>query len=341
MTDVLGVCESWEVEPDGRATVRRADGTLVEIAVRDIVSGKPVPPRPSPRMRVSPDEVERRAADQLRARETAYVGQWRLRSTGGSTGRSNSALPVGDPGLPFDEAVDRVVAWYAERDRPAWAQVVVDSPVHGALTSRGWVPARPDEADSAVQLASVARVSRELPRRADAPPVRRTDRLDPAWLVGNPRAQTQLEEIRLQLETDDVVFASVQREGRVVARGRAAYADGWISLTDLYVDPALRRTGLAGVVLADLLDWAGERGATTALLQVLVDNTAAVALYAALGFTEHHRYRYLVAPPRDGQGASQTTEGAGAGRSGRVADHRGRRLVDGQGASQTTEGDGS
>jgi hypothetical protein len=47
MTDVLGVCESWS---EGRVVVRREDGTTVEIAVADIVSGKPVPPRP-PRRR--------------------------------------------------------------------------------------------------------------------------------------------------------------------------------------------------------------------------------------------------------------------------------------------------
>jgi hypothetical protein len=47
MTDVLGVCESWG---DGRCVVRREDGSTVEIATADIVSGKPVPPRP-PRRR--------------------------------------------------------------------------------------------------------------------------------------------------------------------------------------------------------------------------------------------------------------------------------------------------
>src|SRR6478735_6110754 len=54
MTDVLGVCEAWG---DGVATLRRDDGSVVEIATRDIVSGKPVPPRPSARMRVSPREA--------------------------------------------------------------------------------------------------------------------------------------------------------------------------------------------------------------------------------------------------------------------------------------------
>jgi hypothetical protein len=47
MTDVLGVCESWG---DGRCVVRREDGSPPDIATADIVSGKPVPPRP-PRRR--------------------------------------------------------------------------------------------------------------------------------------------------------------------------------------------------------------------------------------------------------------------------------------------------
>jgi len=43
MTDVLGTCESWG---EAVVTLRREDGTLVEVATADIVSGKPVPPRP-------------------------------------------------------------------------------------------------------------------------------------------------------------------------------------------------------------------------------------------------------------------------------------------------------
>jgi hypothetical protein len=46
MTDVLGTCESWA---DGLVRVRREDGTVVEIPTTEIVSGKPVPPRPARR----------------------------------------------------------------------------------------------------------------------------------------------------------------------------------------------------------------------------------------------------------------------------------------------------
>ena len=299
MTDVLGVCESWA---DGLTSIRREDGSVVQIRTRDIVSGKPVPPRPSVRMRVTADEVERRAAEQLRPREVEHLGDWLLRCTGGATGRTNSVLPVGDPGLPFDEALEQVLTFYAGRGRPAWAQVIVGSAVHHALEERGWSPARPDEADSEVLLASLAQVRRRVQAPSDAPPVTRADRLDRAWLVGNDRALASFDSVRHQLETDDVVFAELRLDGRQVARGRAAYAAGWVSLTDLYVDPDHRRSGLARVVLADLLEWAAERGASTVLLQGLADNEPAQRLYATLGFRRHHAYRYLAAPRRLGLG---------------------------------------
>jgi N-acetylglutamate synthase len=46
MTDVLGVMESWDAQT---TTVRTASGDLVTIEIAHIVSGKPVPPRPTRR----------------------------------------------------------------------------------------------------------------------------------------------------------------------------------------------------------------------------------------------------------------------------------------------------
>ncbi len=58
-TDLLGVCLAWA---DGRCVLQPEAGEPVEIALADIVSGKPVPPRPSVRQRVSAEEAEARAA---------------------------------------------------------------------------------------------------------------------------------------------------------------------------------------------------------------------------------------------------------------------------------------
>jgi hypothetical protein len=47
MTDVVGMCTAWG---DGVCVVAPESGPPVTIAIADIVSGKPVPPRP-PRIR--------------------------------------------------------------------------------------------------------------------------------------------------------------------------------------------------------------------------------------------------------------------------------------------------
>lgn len=62
LTDLLGICESWTNQS---TLIRAEDGTLTEIALDDIVSGKPVPPRPSRFRRLSDAEVDARC-DALR-----------------------------------------------------------------------------------------------------------------------------------------------------------------------------------------------------------------------------------------------------------------------------------
>ncbi|MGA8210214.1 MAG: GNAT family N-acetyltransferase, partial [Nocardioidaceae bacterium] len=96
---------------------------------------------------------------------------------------------------------------------------------------------------------------------------------------------------------DEVGFAEVPAgAGELAARGRVAGTGDWAGITDVWVSPRRRRQGLALVVLSALLDWAAERGATSAYLQVRGDNEAGLALYGSVGFRTHHTYRYLAAP---------------------------------------------
>ena len=83
-----------------------------------------------------------------------------------------------------------------------------------------------------------------------------------------------------------------------LASGVASCSSDWVGLRAVETHPDHRRRGLGLAVVAALLDWGAERGATTAYLQVTSDNAAALALYERLGFTTHHAYRYL-APPGD------------------------------------------
>ena len=300
MTDLLGVMEAWTPPT---TVVRAEDGTATEIALADIVSGKPVPPRPSVRLRVSAAEAEHRALGCWPAPETAALGDWVLRAAGGYSGRANSVLAAGDPGLPFGDAVAAVRVFYAARDLPAWAQVVVGSDEHAGFEAAGWLPARPGEADTVFQVASVARASRAARRLlpASPPAVEVGTTATPAWLADEARSLAHGRHAVDVLEGPaEVGFLTVgPPDGPVAAKGRVALADGadpWAGISNVWVDPAHRRRGLAVVVMAGLLEWAAERGATTAFLQVRGDNPAGLALYERLGFAAHHEYRYLTAP---------------------------------------------
>lgn len=288
MTDLLGICESWTATT---ASVRGEDGTLVEIPLADIVSGKPVPPRPSRFARLSDDEVARRCAGMFRTAETEQVGDWVLRYTGGTNGRPNSVLPLGDPGLPLDEVLARVHAFYARHERTPVAQVVVGSAAHEQLEGRGWIRLRPDEADSEVLLAGVAQLSRAL-AGVDDDAVQH-EPLSRDWLVGNTAAQQNYDVVAASLDLDEIVFAAIHADGAQVARARTNLVDDWALFADLTVSPSHRRQGLGRTMMAAMTAWAAERGASVMALQVVGDNEPAQRLYADLGFERHHAYRYL------------------------------------------------
>jgi N-acetylglutamate synthase len=97
---------------------------------------------------------ERIAAAHWRGTEEEWLGDWLLRAAEGFTGRANSALPLGDPRLPPDEAIDAVTRWY--RDRELRPMIALSTPLEAAdpttgqpttgpfgmldrqLTERGW-----------------------------------------------------------------------------------------------------------------------------------------------------------------------------------------------------------
>ena len=55
-------------------------------------------------------------------------------------------------------------------------------------------------------------------------------------------------------------------------------------LQRLAVDPQLRRRGIGRRLVADSLCWMQRRGATVAMVNTGLDNEAALALYADMGF---------------------------------------------------------
>ena len=73
-------------------------------------------------------ELEEIAARGWPSPDTAWIGRWWLRAADGFTGRANSVLPLGPPGLPLDAALSVASRWYEERDLPARFLLEIDSP---------------------------------------------------------------------------------------------------------------------------------------------------------------------------------------------------------------------
>jgi GNAT superfamily N-acetyltransferase len=287
-TDVVGVLVDAGPEV---LVVRRRDGSLVEIGRAAVSVLKAVPA--APRDVLALEEV---AALGWPAPETRRLGRWLLRAAEGWTGRGNSVLPLGDPGLPLDAALAEVTAWYGERGLPG--RFTIPTPARealdAALTERGWSSYNP----TAVLAADVAVTLRRLP--AADPRIVVEPEPSPDWLrLYHYRGTTQLPPVarRVLAGAREPGFAVLRDGGRVLAIARGAVDEGWIGVTAVEVDADHRRQGLGTAVMRTILDWGLARGAVSAYLQVAENNPGALALYDRLGFARHHRYHYTVAPP--------------------------------------------
>jgi len=243
---------------------------------------------PDPRV----TDLERAAARHWQAPDIQPLGDWLLRAAEGFTGRANSALPAGDPGLPLPEAVTAVVQWYRRRDlRPmiVLPQGAAPEPVEGLLAERSWVP-RPGPAF--VMTADIA----DIPARpAD---VRFAPEPDTAFLgLYRYRGQDLPPIARtLMMSAPWQAFGSIMRDGRAVAVGRVSVDGDLGVLTAVEVDATCRRQGLGAAITSALAAAAASQGARRMLLQVETGNAPARALYRRYGFRDSHRYHYMIAP---------------------------------------------
>ncbi|MBQ0983830.1 GNAT family N-acetyltransferase [Streptomyces sp. F63] len=321
-TDAVGVLTSWD---GGVLCLTRRDGEIVRIPESALAAGKVVPAAPARRRgpAASATELDRVAARGWPPAESEPLGGWTLRASGGFTRRANSVLPLGDPGVPLDEALRRVVRWYGERGLPAYVQVSTGAAdtqeeLAAALAGRGWVR----EVSAEVRTAALAPVAEAgpvpaggLPGAAGAvEPVRLTRSPDAAWLRRYQRFAGDAPEVRRVLcGGPSVRFAAVPADGgpdgaaggepaggAPAAIGRCVVDGRWAGFSAVETAPEQRRLGLASAVMAALAACALEEGASAAYLQVETDNGPARAFYDRLGFTVHHTYHHWRAPDDGG-----------------------------------------
>jgi GNAT superfamily N-acetyltransferase len=282
-TDVIGVLQSYDEET---LVVRHADSTPYSIRHVAVVAAKPIPPMPL--RRVDVEQLFLTTALGRPAVETQYLGEWLLRASGGWTGRANSVLPAGDPGLPFSDAAKQAEAFYQERGLPPLALARLGSPERELFTQHGWTDARPTMSD-----ALVLHTTLDLVNGVPAYEVLVSDRPGPAWYGAAFEAEVPAPAPGVMEGAPQAAFASVELDGRVVAVARGSMTGHWLGVDAVRVDPAYRRRGLATAVLQGLARWAGPLGGRRTYLEVEEENVGALATYTGLGYVEAYRYRYL------------------------------------------------
>lgn len=283
-TDALGELVGYD--PTG-LTVATRHGP-VHIAHEAVAAARRVPPRT-----VDVATLERIANAAWPAPDVDTLGDWTLRAAQGFTGRANSALPLGDPGLPPDEAIDAVVSWYRRRGLPPRMNVPLPlrADLDAALDARGWATSQP----TLVQTAPIAAVLAATTDRPDLPPVRLATEPDDAWLAVVARRKGGLPDAARQVLTAARSLRCASVDGNL-AIARGAVVRDFLHLALVEVAETARGRGLARHVTRALAAWGREEGAGTAFLQVESGNEPARRLYDALGFRTHHRYVTRTAP---------------------------------------------
>lgn len=239
----------------------------------------------------SPSEIELATYGSWPAFEQEEYRGWVLRFAGGCTKRANSvnAKTAVEEGLP--EAVAYCEAFYKSRRQPAIFRLLsfVDDPdldLH--LAGAGY-----DFIDPSLVLCQA------LDRARDAGPGPKS--LDRAsWLdvydaiSGIDPVQRDTHARILTLVPDPCLFAVIEDRGEPVACGLGVIHESIFGVFDVITRAANRRQGHGTELVTSMLDWARDRGARHAYVQVLANNARAIRLYERLGYRRLYHYWYRV-----------------------------------------------
>ncbi|MCA9874116.1 MAG: GNAT family N-acetyltransferase [Anaerolineales bacterium] len=246
--------------------------------------------------------IEELAANAWPADMVQHLDGWRLRYSHGVTRRINSVWPNLDFGHhPLAEKLALVEAFYGRRQAVPRFQICPAAQPEGldaALAARGYVLDAPTYVQTAVLLQVQAQT---LSSRR--PTVTLQTELPPSWLDFYQEVEALNEHaigVRrriLQRVALPMAFAQAFQDGRLVGIGLGVAERGWVGIFTMLTRPDARRQGVATAVLHELAAWGNQQqGAGHMYLQVMQNNSAALALYGRCGFTTHYSYHYRELP---------------------------------------------
>jgi GNAT superfamily N-acetyltransferase len=227
------------------------------------------------------------------ARRTIMLDGWAVRLSSGVTNRSTSINALTDGRMPLSARLTEAVALFRAAGRRPVARItpLAEPALDPVLDRLGWEKL----AETDVQIAIDLSAGRSDDGVSLAPVS------DPAWIAALAHGganDARIAEHRELLALSRVLsaYAFIGPAEAPVALGLGTLQDGVLMLHEIATAPTHRRQGLSDRLCRALMAWGRDRGATTALLQVVGTNDAAQALYGRLGFSHAYTYWYRRAP---------------------------------------------
>ena len=213
---------------------------------------------------------------------------WLMRSSGGVTNRANSVLPLiaslEEGALTnFAEKLATAQEFYRQRNLPTIFQIAL--PTWQALFDKLLSVGAIELLRGLTMVADLTTAKTKVPTGFE---IVQSDKFSQEWLEVQPTPG--IEKI---LSGCTATYITVVRHGRTIAACRIALANGWSSITRVFVHQDFRGQGLGKAIVARALETSFEQGATKAVLQVEASNAIAIGVYESLGFNFHHEYSYL------------------------------------------------
>lgn len=285
--DLLGYLEAGNL-------VRRKDGSTTNFDPAHVVAWRQVPITPTKSNSASVIEsLEKIAQQNWMPEKIEEIGSWQLRSNRGFSFRANSTLPLGGkgfgaPGIELNQAISRVIDFYAELNQPAIFQILpsIHQELERSIKARGF--------------RSKGEVRFETMRIDDSVNLNFGEFGDIQLQISNYPTDDWLE-----LHGDDEISAELMlrtaskylhlyQQSELVATSRAAFTKDWAGISRVRVRQDKQGQGFGKKIMRATLQEIKDSGVENAFLQVESENVNALAIYHSVGFSLHHYLNYSV-----------------------------------------------
>jgi ribosomal protein S18 acetylase RimI-like enzyme len=237
--------------------------------------------------------VEEASLNALQTQRQYFYDGWLLRVSPGKARRARSINAHFGSTLPIGDKIAYCERLYRARDLPVLFRItpfVHPANLEAELNARGYASFDP----TYVQMTPLAQPP-EL-RECDGVEIV-TPAIDAfadavALLQESTREQRDAYYERMANTPQPARYLIATLEGRVVAVGTVMLEDGLAGIFSMATAPDMRKRGIASALLARLLTWAWEHGASHAYLQVESTNPAAISVYRKFGFETAYTYHY-------------------------------------------------